>query len=76
MRVREVRISGFRAVPVGVEVHWPHGQRGRTAQMQWAKDAFCVTLPTAARRSELRGQLLRYCAHDTLAMVRVLHFFA
>ncbi len=49
MRVREVRISGFRAVPVGVEVHWPHGQRGRTAQMQWAKDAFCVTLPTAAR---------------------------
>jgi hypothetical protein len=30
----------------------------------------------AARRSELRAQLLRYCGHDTLAMVRVVNFFS
>jgi hypothetical protein len=30
----------------------------------------------SARRDELRGQLLRYCAHDTLAMVKVAQFLA
>ena len=29
----------------------------------------------AARRQELEQQLLRYCGHDTLAMVRVVQFF-
>ncbi len=31
---------------------------------------------SATRQSELRQQLLRYCAHDTLAMVRVAQFLA
>ena len=47
---------------------------GGGAQQAWVDAVAPQT--TAARRSELRGQLLRYCAHDTLAMVRVLHFFA
>lgn len=47
---------------------------GGGAQLAWVE---AVAPQTAAeRRSELREQLLRYCAHDTLAMVRVLHFFA
>ena len=49
MRVREVRISGFRAVPVGVQVQLPHGLRGRTAEFEWAKDALRVTLPTSTQ---------------------------
>ncbi len=49
MRVREVRISGFRAVPVGVQMQLPHGLRGRTAQFEWATDALRVTLPTSAQ---------------------------
>lgn len=47
---------------------------GGGAQLAWVEAVAPQT--AAARRSELREQLLRYCAHDTLAMVRVLHFFA
>ncbi len=46
---------------------------GGGAQLAWAEAVAPQT--SAARRSELREQLLRYCGHDTLAMVRVLHFF-
>lgn len=46
---------------------------GGGAQLAWAEAVAAQT--SAARRSELREQLLRYCGHDTLAMVRVLHFF-
>ncbi|HLF31190.1 MAG TPA: DUF2779 domain-containing protein [Xanthomonadales bacterium] len=31
---------------------------------------------TAERREEIRRDLLRYCKHDTEAMVRLVHFFA
>ncbi len=47
---------------------------GGGAQQAWMEAVAPKT--AAARRSELREQLLRYCGHDTLAMVRVLHFFA
>ncbi|MEZ5562217.1 MAG: DUF2779 domain-containing protein [Gammaproteobacteria bacterium] len=47
---------------------------GSGAQLAWAEAVAPQT--AAARRSELREQLLRYCAHDTLAMVRVVHFFS
>jgi hypothetical protein len=47
---------------------------GGGAQLAWAEAVAPQT--TAARRSELRGQLLRYCAHDTLAMLRVVNFFS
>lgn len=47
---------------------------GGGAQLAWA-EAVAPQI-SAARRSELRQQLLRYCGHDTLAMVRVVHFFS
>lgn len=47
---------------------------GGGAQLAWA-EAVAPQTP-AVRRSELRAQLLRYCGHDTLAMVRVLRFFS
>jgi hypothetical protein len=47
---------------------------GRGAQLAWMEAVAPQTL--AARRSELRAQLLRYCGHDTLAMVRVVNFFS
>ncbi|MFZ1625690.1 MAG: DUF2779 domain-containing protein [Gammaproteobacteria bacterium] len=47
---------------------------GGGAQLAWVEAVAPQT--TAARRSELREQLLRYCGHDTLAMVRVLKFFS
>jgi hypothetical protein len=31
---------------------------------------------SAERKEEIRRDLLKYCKHDTLAMVRLLHFFA
>ncbi len=39
------------------------------------REAIAPATP-AGRKAELRAQLLRYCAHDTLAMVRVAQFFA
>jgi hypothetical protein len=47
---------------------------GGGAQLAWAEAVAPQT--SAVRRSELREQLLRYCGHDTLAMVCVLHFFS
>lgn len=47
---------------------------GGGAQLAWVEAVAPQT--SAARRSELREQLLRYCGHDTLAMVRVVEFFA
>jgi hypothetical protein len=31
---------------------------------------------SASRREEIRTRLLRYCAHDTLATVRIARFFS
>jgi hypothetical protein len=47
---------------------------GGGAQLAWV-EAVAPQTP-AARHNELREQLLRYCGHDTLAMVRVLRFFS
>ena len=44
-----------------------------------AQDAYVELLRTDLepdRRSKLRGELLEYCKRDTLALVRVVHFFA
>jgi hypothetical protein len=48
MRVREVRISGFRAVPVCAHVEIVGGGRGRNVRIQWATNALRVRLPTRA----------------------------
>jgi predicted RecB family nuclease len=45
---------------------------GTAAQLAWLETVRPDTPP--ARKSELREQLLRYCRHDTLAMVRIAHF--
>jgi hypothetical protein len=47
-------------------------QDGTAAQLAWFEAVAPGT--TAERRRELREQLLRYCAHDTLALVRIAHF--
>lgn len=44
-----------------------------------ASDAYLEAIAAdtePGRREELRAQLLRYCRHDTEAMVRLAHFFA
>ena len=55
MRLREVRISGFRAVPVGAHVDVVGGARSRTLRVKWAADALRLRLPT---RAESRRPLL------------------
>ena len=49
-------------------------QEGGAAQTAYLEATDPQT--SAERRKELRTQLLRYCAHDTLAMVRVAQFFS
>ena len=44
-----------------------------------ASDAYLEAIrpeTSEARREEIRAQLTKYCGHDTLAMVRLTHFFA
>ena len=48
MRVREVRISGFRAAPVCAHVEVVSGARGRTWRINWSTDALRLRLPTSA----------------------------
>src|SRR5215203_5576161 len=48
MRLREIRISGFRAVPVSAHVELVNGARGRTLHVQWSADAMRLRLPTSA----------------------------
>lgn len=47
-------------------------QDGTAAQLAWFEAIAPGTTPS--RKCELREQMLRYCAHDTLAMVRIARF--
>jgi hypothetical protein len=49
-------------------------REGTEASAAYLKAIHPQTMPE--RRDELRRHLLRYCRHDTEAMVRLLHFFA
>jgi hypothetical protein len=49
-------------------------REGSAAQAAYLEATAAGT--SAARKDALRQQLLRYCAHDTLAMVRVAHFLS
>jgi hypothetical protein len=49
-------------------------QEGGAAQRAFVEAIDPAT--SAARKAELREQLLRYCGHDTLAMVRIAQFLA
>jgi hypothetical protein len=57
MRLREIRISGFRAAPVCAHVEMVSGARGRTLRLLWSTDALRLRLPTraSARRSMLNA---------------------
>ena len=58
MRIREVRISGFRSIPFCADIETPDGAGVRTAKavrIQWRRDAFRFQLPT--RRSGGRSML-------------------
>lgn len=48
MRLREMRISGFRATPVCAHIEMVSGARGRSGRLSWAADALRVRLPTSA----------------------------
>lgn len=48
MRLRDIRISGFRAVPPCAHVAVVHAERGRTVRLQWSTDALRLRLPTRA----------------------------
>ena len=53
MRLREVRISGFRSIPFCADIANVDGGAVRTAralQIDWHRDAFHVQLPTSRRR--------------------------
>jgi len=50
MRLREVRISGFRSIPFCADIESPDGAGFRSAKaicIQWHRDAFRIQLPTA-----------------------------
>ena len=48
MRLRDIRISGFRAAPPCAQVELMNVARGRTVRLQWSSDALRLRLPTRA----------------------------
>ena len=76
MQVAEIRISGFRAVPVCAHVEVVNGTRGRSVRLKWTVDALRVQLPTGrGRRRPMLSAIMGANSAGKSTLLLALHTF-